>query len=737
MNTNNFINEYKEYRKCYDLFDYVLYPQVFEEYIAIITKNSNKYDVNVYSTKTFNVVFYFSTEIEIESYVFAGNSIFIQSGNKIHTFKREQLVKTLKVDGEILNVEKNINWSKENNKICVAYAFYKNGGKYFVKELDGEEKEFEIFIEVQNNNQIKDNLNNEKPKKTKIDNNFTFTHLYAYFNNKVILTTKTGLSMHSLSKNKILFTKNFGRDQIVDLKITQAANIIVIKFKKFFMVFDIKKGEEVYKIDAFEDCKIENVQLSNIFMEYACFRTGEKCFIFNMNKRKIIYENTNNSFLYMFDSTDILQIKNHLELLKKNNKGTYKISKTKYNIGNIKRIFRCKDNSQMMYLVCGEEMYKINVFNDKDITKINYTVKDTTDLILKEFNDVLFLYDKETLTIIQNNKVISRIQRRMDWFESEHECILFGHGKNIYLVFYKTKSVGFHVDLSEKIENSKDFKTTCVCFTRNKVILNVQCFTNNAKKSILLFIKHSCIEYEIERNIDIHENISNFIFEDDKIYFIENDKIKIIDCYTFLIKDTKIMSTRFDLDNNVLISYDQNIIYFYDSNNFKLLNVFKGKNKVEKVLSIKGHKCIGVMDELKIFNIYTVRNIFIDQFLVQTEKEEDQSKKETNSILMFLENINKNLKVHELNSNKSNKMSFVKEKMSLYNEIAFYKNCLIKNDVEFYLKSLTREETEKIVEYILEHGKVKTFDYLMNRILMYKGRYLDKEILQKVLDVFK
>ena len=66
-----------------------------------------------------------------------------------------------------------------------------------------------------------------------------------------------------------------------------------------------------------------------------------------------------------------------------------------------------------------------------------------------------------------------------------------------------------------------------------------------------------------------------------------------------------------------------------------------------------------------------------------------------------------------------------------------YKNCISKEDVNLYLQGLNRVETIQMFKMIIQKNKVLELSHLVNRLLLYKGKYIDKKILEQLNTIYK
>ena len=114
--------------------------------------------------------------------------------------------------------------------------------------------------------------------------------------------------------------------------------------------------------------------------------------------------------------------------------------------------------------------------------------------------------------------------------------------------------------------------------------------------------------------------------------------------------------------------------------------------------------------------------------MIQTEDNSTETDKE----LLFLYDLNRSVTLENKNS-----QSFKKISNELYKEIDLYKNCISKEDVNLYLQGLNRVETIQMFKMIIQKNKVLELSHLVNRLLLYKGKYIDKKILEQLNTIYK
>lgn len=688
-------NFYNLYRNPMNAFKHTCLPQICivnnMQYILLLYSQGVNTEISIFDVADLSIQFYFTVNYNVVKYLFKdGIVVLLKNNNILEFYRRNEKFKHIELENKIIQDFQFID--KEIMILCkldnIFYLIYQD--KSII--LD--------FIE----------LNIESLQSIK--------------NNKVLLISQNIIYIFNYKKNKCIYKIKF-INPIFKVQNTIDSNIFIIIFKNnTVIVYDIKKDKKIYNISTFNINANSQIDCYGTNGKYALFK-DTNLVIYDLELKQCIQE-INIEFGLFLDENKIIIINcDKIEILYKNKKGffiQYKIRKT---LSKITNIYKFKD-----FIIMRNEfnIFLMNPFKDEQ-NKLLFTSKVKIDNIeintnSNELNCIVSV-NNNFIDIKTNEKNKKIIRRKADWFKTYFNYIIIGHQNNIFVIHKKSLRVVFHIDITEI--NSIYTKSTCSYFNESILIIGVEndiiVYEHNFNQFKLKFTKH------FDNTIQSINQINN------KLYILIKGPKSLNEKYILYVFEANNIIFEsccdgFDICDKYIVINIGSICKFYC--NFVLINVFDFKFNIKTILLIRGIDFIAILNTSDIFELYTINDIFYEYNKNNTIIKTKNNHIETDKELLFLYDLNKSVTLENKDS-----QSFKKISNELYKEIDLYKNCISKEDVTLYLQGLNKIETIQMFKMIIQKNKVLELSHLVNRLLIYKGKYIDKKILEELNTIYK
>ncbi|EED44313.1 hypothetical protein EBI_24209 [Enterocytozoon bieneusi H348] len=688
-------NFYNLYRNPMNAFKYTCLPQICiindMKYILLLSSQKTNTEISIFDIEDLSIQFYFTINYNVVKYLFKnGIVILLKNSNILEFYRRNEKFKHIELENKIIQ-----DFQFIDDEIMILY------------QLDNA-----FYLLYQDKPIILDF----------VESNIESLQLIK--NNKILLISQNIIYIFNYKKNKCIYKIKFV-SSIFKVQNTIDNNIFIIIFKNnTVIVYDIKKDKKIYNISGFNTTIDSQIDCYGTNGKYVLFK-DTNLIIYDLELKQYIQEINAIFGLFLNENKIIIINYNKIEILCKNKKGFFIQYKVRKILSKITNICKFKD-----FIIIRNEfnVFLINPFKDEQ-NKLLFTSKvEISDIEVNtnsnELNCIIFV-NNNFIDIKINEKNKKIIRRKADWFKAYLNYIIIGHQNNIFIIHKKSLRVVFHIDITEI--NPVYTKSTCCYFNETILIIGVE--------TDIIVYEHNFIYFKLKFTKHF-DNIIQFIDQiNDKLYILTKSPKLFNEKYILYVFEAnniifECYCDTFDICDKYLVINIASICKFYY--NFILINVFDFKFHIKTILLIRGIDFIAILNASNNFELYTINNIFHEYTKKNTMIQTEDNSTETDKELLFLYDLNRSVTLENKNS-----QSFKKISNELYKEIDLYKNCISKEDVNLYLQGLNRVETIQMFKMIIQKNKVLELSHLVNRLLLYKGKYIDKKILEQLNTIYK
>ncbi|ORD94474.1 hypothetical protein ECANGB1_682 [Enterospora canceri] len=660
-------------------------------YIAMVHHKDNKTNVTIYKAMDLTTHFYFELDYCITSYVFNKHKMIFVSDNKIEEYTRDTLVASYVCAEKIDRVR-----AIENRWI----VNYKNR----IVVLD------ENLIQI---DQVELNFSKK------------FDNILCMGNNKILLHAGKKMFIYNYSKKKLVYTIVMD-ERIENVFTTVDRNIVLFVMGKEIVVYDIKQDKKVYSILEYVDDNM--VYISQCYDKYVLISISDslRIDVFDMESKKVVDSVDGLRCYFLSDDTIICFGPDDMTLYKLNSKGCFKLFKKRERITHPESMCRIKEN---ILLWNDHTIQLINLFKD---SRNDILFKKNFDKISASETSCLIQVNHQFIDIEYNKKQTKLFTRKTDWFYNYRDLILFGDDSNLYLVHKKSERVLIHVD-NNLINQTKNRR---INRTIQGGAISDTLLVYYTTTSIQVY-HHNFIEFNLISNIANNAHKKGIRIFGDMILIQTRPNLLIYN------KDLRIIFNRkcnaFDVVPGCLSVIDGSKVtnYAISGNTFTKAFDHDFGYKISAVSLIRQFDFITVFSKTNVFECYTINEINYNTTEIESETKIDQDNapletKKNEPEIQFLHYLNRNIQC----SKQSKQLR--KEAMELYKDILLYKSCISSEDTEYYIKGLSKEEVNRIIRMITEEGLELELVALVNRLLVYKGKWIEEgnlKILSNKYDI--
>ncbi|KAL6121978.1 hypothetical protein NUSPORA_01033 [Nucleospora cyclopteri] len=700
---------------------YTLSPQISEienrQFICFIDTNLSA--INIYSLEKLTLHFSFIVPHKIEFFCYNGLNLFIYSSSFIYKYYRDKLVYKIEV-------------KNKPNKL-----FYKNG-KLYMQSYQEIVNEGIVNEGIINEVKINEEISNEGIVNKRIVNEGIINEVQ--INNK-IEDIKESNKILIYNENEVKIVKINNKTVIYKINTSNLATVFKTVDRNIFVflygnnsidIYDIKKDRKIFTISDFTGQNIEMISSQGYELIIIAKNT---LFIYNMKYKKIVETIENVLYAEFKKEEEIFIIQNDsISIFKKlNNKYSQYKRRIFMNDGSKMKVY--KNNNIILYNK--NRVYKMNIYKDEQnkdlIANKNNNLTDHFSLSISNntalFRDNSHLY---LIDLVTDSKKLF-IKKTVDFCKLFYDVVLFYSQNKLFLVHKDSKRI-----LLEKF-NSYNLKDAAINGKNLVLLVKEEKYFLEIYKITERFSK---IEKTAEIEICGREIREKF---EETVEFIQSNLL-IVKIGSFL-SVTNLSTVLRKLDG-FLYSVDESkrFILTCDFNKIALSDILTGieVERIDCVHDLNQIKCIQLIDGLKYFMVL-YNNGQIAQFSSKIK-----SINEENRNLMKLEGKKEEIEIsgqflllinNSLSNIEGNKMNYKNvdftAKGNFIGNIDLFKNCISKGDFNLYIRSLNCKEVNSIVKYLIDNKLVERTVLLLNKLMECKGKYIGKENVNKLLEIFE